>query len=90
MGPKGEPLIPPQVLGMVSDSEVLADVIFTIGNDPAELAKFVETARKNPNAAMRYVAKVESLIEAELLAELQAVGRSWCCRVAPRAVSFTV
>ena len=60
------PAIPLQVLGIINDSEVMPDLLYTIGSDEAELAKFVEMAKTNPNKAIRYVAKVESLIAEEL------------------------
>ena len=63
---KGAPLIPLQVLGIINDSDYLADVLYTIGSDDAELAKFVEMAKANPNKAIRYVARVEGLIAEEL------------------------
>lgn len=66
LGPQGQPLIPVPVLSMVSDSTVLADLVYTIGGNPEDLAKFVRLAQTNPNAAFRYIAKVEEGIIAEL------------------------
>lgn len=66
ISPKGVPLLPLQVLGIINDSDVLPDLLYTIGSDDAELAKFVEMAKTNPNKAIRYVARVESLIAEEL------------------------
>jgi hypothetical protein len=66
ISPEGVPLLPLQVLGIINDSEVLPDLLYTIGSDDAELAKFVEMAKTNPNKAIRYVARVESLIAEEL------------------------
>jgi hypothetical protein len=65
LGKDGSPLIPVEVLRMVNDSPVLADLVAVIGSDEAELAKFVAAARQNPNQAFRYIAKVETLIEAD-------------------------
>lgn len=62
---KGVPLIPLPVLGIINDSPVMADVLYTIGSDEGELDKFVKMAQKNPNQAIRYIARVESLIEEE-------------------------
>lgn len=62
---KGAPLIPIPVLEIINDSEYLADVLYTIGEDEAELAKFVALAKENKNAAIRYVTRVESLIAEE-------------------------
>jgi hypothetical protein len=62
---KGQPLIPPPVLSIINDSPLMTDVLYTIGSDAGELDKFVKMARQNPNQAIRYVARVESLIEEE-------------------------
>ena len=62
----GKPLIPLPVLGIINDSDYMADVLYTIGSDEAELAKFVAMAKANPNKAIRYVARVETLIAEEL------------------------
>lgn len=63
---KGMPLIPLPVLALINDSDVMADLLYTIGSDEAELAKFVDMAKVNPNKAIRYVARVENLIAEEL------------------------
>jgi hypothetical protein len=63
---KGTPLIPLHVLGIINDSDVLPDLLYTIGSDQAEMQKFVEMAKTNPNKAIRYVARVEDLIQQEL------------------------
>lgn len=63
---QGKPLIPQPVFDIIESSDYLADVVYTIGSDEAEAAAFVEMAKTNPAKAVRYVAKVESLIEAEL------------------------
>ena len=63
---KGSPLIPQQVFDIIDTSDYLADVVYTIGSDPEELSRFVQMARDNPAKAVRYVAKVETLIEQEL------------------------
>ena len=63
---KGSALIPQQVFDVIDDSDYLADVIYVIGSDAEESAKFVELAKSNPTKAIRYIARVESLIEAEL------------------------
>lgn len=58
--------ISPVVRRMFLDSSVTADLLYAIGSDAAEQAKFVKMAKEDPGKAIRYVAKVESLIEAEL------------------------
>ena len=51
---------------MLLDSDVLPDFLFTVGSDPAELAKFTKMAQENPGKALRYIALTESLIAEEL------------------------
>jgi hypothetical protein len=51
-------------------------VLYTIGSDDAELAKFIEMAKANPNKAIRYVAKVESLIADELAKPKETPARA--------------
>lgn len=63
-----DPQISPSVKGMLNDSPVLPDLIFTIASDPKELARFTEMAQTQPGKALRYIAKVESLIEEEFAA----------------------
>lgn len=63
---KGMPNIPPQVYEVIDTSDVLADLLYTIGSDEEELDKFVAMAKASPSKAIRYVAKVESLIAEEL------------------------
>ena len=54
------------VKSMLNDSEVLPDLMFTIGSDATELANFVKMAKENPGKAIRYIALTESLIRDEL------------------------
>lgn len=58
--------VSPVVKQMLDDSDVLPDLMFTIGSDPAELAKFVKMAKENPGKAIRHIALTESLIAKEL------------------------
>jgi hypothetical protein len=51
---------------MLNESEVLPDLMFTIGSDAKELADFVKMAKENPGKALRYIALTESLIREEL------------------------
>jgi len=64
--PKGEALVPQNVFDILNDSDVLPDLLYTIGSDEAETSKFLEMAKSSPTKAIRYVAKMEALIEAEL------------------------
>ena len=54
------------VKAMLNDSEVLPDLMFTIGSKPEELASFVKMAKNEPGKALRYIALTESLIREEL------------------------
>jgi hypothetical protein len=63
---QGTPLIPLQVLGIMNDSDILPDLLYTIGSDEAEMQKFVEMAKTSPNKAIRYIARVEELIQQTL------------------------
>lgn len=72
---RGVPQIPLPVLAIVNDSEYLADLLYTIGEDEGELAKFVAMAKANPNKAIRYVTRVESLIAEELAKPRDAEGK---------------
>lgn len=47
---------------MINESEVLPDLMFTLGSDEAELAKFISLAKNDPGKALRYIALTESLI----------------------------
>jgi hypothetical protein len=62
----GDAAISPVVKHMLNDSEVLPDLIFTIGSSEKELASFVKMAKENPGKALRYIALTESLIAEEL------------------------
>ena len=72
---RGAPLIPLPVLSIINDSDYLADVLYVIGSDDAELAKFVDLAKTNQNKAIRYVAKIESGIAEELAKGKEATPR---------------
>lgn len=65
----GNANINPVVKQMLLDSEHLPDLLFTIGSNDAEKAKFTEMAEKNPGKALRYIALTESLIAEELEAK---------------------
>lgn len=58
--------IPAVIKEMLNDSDVSPDLIYTLGSDPAEFAKFVQLAKSNPGRAIRYVAAVEAGIQDEL------------------------
>jgi hypothetical protein len=58
--------ISPVIKQLLIESDVLPDILFTIGSDPAELAKFTEMAKKTPGKAIRYIALIEAGIADEL------------------------
>lgn len=58
-----DPTVQPIVKQMVNDSDVFADLAFTLAGDD----KFMAIAKGPPGKAIRYIAKVESLIEEDLL-----------------------
>lgn len=62
----GDKAVNAVVKTMLNDSEVLPDLLFTIGSDPKELSSFLEMATRNPGKALRYIALTESLIRGEL------------------------
>lgn len=67
--------IPMAIKVMVSESDCWPDLVYTIGSDSAEMAKFLEMAKTKPGQALRYVAKVEALIQEEL-SKGAAAGRN--------------
>jgi hypothetical protein len=62
MDNNGNPKISVPVLAMLSDSEVLTDLIYAIGSDDKEASKFIQMARTDPRAAQRYIALKEASI----------------------------
>jgi hypothetical protein len=66
LGDKGMPLIPLPVLAIINDSDVLADLIYTLGSDEKATADFVKLAQSNPNQAIRHIARLEVGIQDEL------------------------
>lgn len=58
--------IPLPVKVMVSESEVWPDLVFTIASNAEDRAEFLQLAKTQPGKALRYIAKVESLIQEEL------------------------
>lgn len=56
----------PAVKSVLTDSPLLADVLFTLNSKAGELASFIELAKTNPNAAIRKAVLLEHLISQEL------------------------
>jgi len=63
--------IPMAVKVMVSESEIWPDLVFTLAGDE----KFLEMAKTSPGKALRYIAKVENLIQDELSKPSEAAPR---------------
>lgn len=57
--------IPNAVIAMVNSSEVMVDLLYTLG-EPAKLKEFLHTARTDPGKAIREVVVLENLIREEL------------------------
>lgn len=55
-----------QIKSLIGGSKVLADLIFTIGDDAQAKADFIHMARTNPNEAIRYIVEIERGIIEEL------------------------
>ena len=72
---KNTPLIPPNVYEVIDTSDVIVDLLYTLGSDESELDKFVKMAQTNPTKAIRYVAKLENLIAEELAKPKEAPAR---------------
>jgi hypothetical protein len=58
--------IAPAIKEMINDSDVIADLIFTIGSDSGTLADFIQLSKTQPGKALRYIAAVERGIQEEL------------------------
>lgn len=56
----------PAVKSVLTDSAVLADVLYTLNSKEGELASFIQLAKENPNAAIRKAVLLEHLISQEL------------------------
>jgi|SRR6185437_7553404 len=58
--------VSPIVKQMIDDSDIFADLAYTIGSNKEDLAAFSKMAKENPGKAIRYIALTESLIADEL------------------------
>lgn len=63
-----DPQIPAAIKAMLDGSDVLLDVMYTLGSDPVELATFVHLAKTDPGAAIRKFVVTESLVKEQLKA----------------------
>ncbi|MGC2474936.1 MAG: hypothetical protein WA485_11420 [Candidatus Sulfotelmatobacter sp.] len=57
--------IPHAVKVMLNESPVLIDLVYSLGSDPGELAKFIQIAKTNPNAALRHLATTEAALRGQ-------------------------
>lgn len=81
---EGRLTIPGNVAEQINDSDVFVDLVYTLGSDEAELAKFVEMAKTSPTKAIRYITKMESLIEAELAKTRNEKGQFQATEIEPK------
>jgi hypothetical protein len=58
--------IPGAIREVLNESDVLPDVLYTLGKDPEGLAEFLEMAKSKPGAAMRKAILIEKLVSEEL------------------------
>lgn len=58
----GSQAVAPAVKGMLESSPVMMDLLYTIGEDAAELADFVKLAETDPAKAIRKLVTVEALV----------------------------
>lgn len=58
--------ISPTVAGMINSSPVLADLLYVIGSNEADMNDFLHTARTDPAAAIRKAVLLEQLVIEEL------------------------
>ena len=65
----GDKTIPLQVKQMMADSDVLPELIYTIGTDQNTMKELERLARANPSQAIRYIATLEAGIRLELTSE---------------------
>ena len=70
----GDNTIPLQVKQMMADSDVLPELIYTIGTDQKTMKELESLARANPSKAIRYIAALEANIRLELSDEPSATA----------------
>jgi hypothetical protein len=59
--------LPAEIAKRLNDSEVLPDLMYTLGGDPKELAKFIAMAKNDPGKAREHIAVLERLIADEIV-----------------------
>jgi hypothetical protein len=68
----GDKTIPIQVKQMLSESDVLPELVYTIGTDQKTMKELERLSRVNPSQAIRYIATLEAGIRLELASEPNA------------------
>lgn len=69
--------IPVAIQQLIWESPVIADLVYVMGSNPADLAEFIQTARTNPTRAVRKLVLLENLVEEELKrGSLPAAGQT--------------
>jgi hypothetical protein len=58
--------IPLAIKAMIDGSDVLVDLVYTLGSDAAELKKFTDLCKANPQAAIRKLVTTEALVQEQL------------------------
>ncbi len=66
--------IPQQVIGLINDSPVWPDLLYTLGGKAEDLAAFVHLAQTNPGEAIRKIVAMEQLITVELAKAKSGAG----------------
>lgn len=69
----GNKEIPVAVKQMMADSDVLPELVYTIGTDDKTIKELERLSRTNPTQAMRYIATLEAGIRQELAADDSSV-----------------
>jgi SepF-like predicted cell division protein (DUF552 family) len=62
----GDAKIPMEIKRIINGSPVLVDLMYVMGQNPEDLQDFIETARANPDAAIRKAVMLERLVMEEL------------------------
>jgi hypothetical protein len=65
----GDANIPIELKRIINSSPVLVDLMFVMGQKPEDLTEFINTAKTDPDAAMRRVVLLERLVMEELTAK---------------------
>ena len=62
----GDQNVHPAIKGIVNESPVIADLLYVLGSQEAELQQFIQTAHTNPGEAIRRLITVENFVKEEL------------------------